>query len=231
MILPWEQKLFARLGPAAKLCSFDFGGDSGPTTQTTTQVTEQETNISVTNYVTTPPVSVKADFSPIVNIPVDLSPIVNIPVDLSPIVNIPVDLSPIVNIPVDLKASVPVSFGGDLLKPIAETYAPLVRSLENTIAAYRTDTRAALDAITAGAAATVQSQKQATDAAMASLKNVDRLNADLRRTVSYPKQAPVTASAVPSPLADPGTALTLGVILMVLTLWLVLQQRRSSHAG
>ena len=211
MILPWEQKLFARLGPAAKLCSFDFGGDSGPTTQTTTQVTEQETNISVTNYVTTPPVSVKADFSPIVNIPVDLSPIVNIPVDL--------------------KASVPVSFGGDLLKPIAETYAPLVRSLENTIAAYRTDTRAALDAITAGAAATVQSQKQATDAAMASLKNVDRLNADLRRTVSYPKQAPVTASAVPSPLADPGTALTLGVILMVLTLWLVLQQRRSSHAG
>jgi len=221
MILPWEQKLFARLGPAAKLCSFDFGGDSGPTTQTTTQVTEQETNISVTNYVTTPPVSVKADFSPIVNIPVDLSPIVNIPVDLSPIVNIPVDL----------KASVPVSFGGDLLKPIAETYAPLVRSLENTIAAYRTDTRAALDAITAGAAATVQSQKQATDAAMASLKNVDRLNADLRRTVSYPKQAPVTASAVPSPLADPGTALTLGVILMVLTLWLVLQQRRSSHAG
>jgi len=201
ILLPWEQKLFARLGPAAKLCSFDFGGDSG-STQTTTQVTEQETNISVTNYVTTPPVSVKADFSPVVNIPVDL------------------------------KASVPVSFGGDLLKPIAETYAPLVRSLENTIAAYRTDTRAALDAITAGAAATVQSQKQATDAAMASLKNVDRLNADLRRTVSYPKQAPVTASeSVPSPLADPGTALTLGVILMVLTLWLVVQQRRTNHAG
>jgi hypothetical protein len=123
-----------------------------------------------------------------------------------------------------------VSVSPDVLKPIAQVYEPVARALETTISAYRTDLRAALDAIAAGVSATTESQKQATDAALVSLKNVDRLNADLRRTVSYPNQAPVTAGAQPEP-----PALGIGTVKLAaaaVIVWLIMQRRKAvQYAG
>jgi hypothetical protein len=212
ILLPCEERIFKRQGPAARLCSIDFGGDEAPS-QSSTQVSSQETNVTVTNYVSSPPVSIRADLQPTVNVvaPIDLRPSVGI--------NAPIDLRPSVGI------NAPISFPSDLLKPVADVYQPVARALETTISAYRTDLRAAMDAIVAGVSATTESQKQATDAALVSLKNVDRLNADLRRTVSYPSQAPVTAGARPdAPALDP---VTVKLAAAVLVLWLILSRRKA----
>jgi hypothetical protein len=211
IFLPCEERIVRRLGPAARLCSIDFGGEGdSPTTQTSTQTSVQETNVVVTNYVSSPPVSIRADLQPTVNVVA--------PIDLRPSIG-PIDLRPSIGI------NAPVSVSPDVLKPIAQVYEPVARALETTISAYRSDLRAALDAIAAGVSATTESQKQATDAALVSLKNVDRLNADLRRTVSYPSQAPVTVGAGPDvPALDPRTVKLAAAVLI---LWVILQRRKA----